>query len=246
MATTVVPGTTGDSGATQVLPPPPAAAASGPTWVAPDLTTYTELAGASYDHGASSFSANGGTLGTSDTHGAPDLGLDAGGIVSADLGLTLSDYAAVIIEFDCDSIPTASGQGTVGIYAALLNTNSLESGKGLYAGVVRLAGGAYRLEAGVVGTTPSTSAQFNEVFGRVRITIPLSDTGIPTGIGIGGEQAGRPAEFVSSHASTEPVAFDTGVRLAILADIETSHATGSDRAPVFSDFQYSFIEKPAA
>jgi hypothetical protein len=213
----------------------------GATWTLPDFTTYAELAGASYDNAGSSYSANGGTAKTTETHGEPDGGLDAGGIVSADLSLTLSDYSAFVAEMDVDDIP-AIGSGTKSLYFALLNTNSLQSGKGLYAGVERLASGAYRLVAGIVGANPNISAQHNTVFGRVRITIPFTDTGIPAGISIGGVQAGRAAEFTAS-STVEPVAFDTGVRAAILVGVESNNAS-NDVEIDFSDVAYQFIAKP--
>ena len=214
----------------------------GATWILPTLSTFSELSGASYDHAGSSYSANGGTAKTTETHGEPDAGLDAGGIVSPDLSLTLSEYSALVAEFDVDDIP-AAGSGTKSLYFALLNTNSLESGKGVYAGVERLAGGAYRLVAGVVGSNSSTSGQFNAVFGRVRVTVTFTDTGIPGGISIAGVQAGRAAEYTAS-TGVEPIAFNTGVRVAILVGVESNHAL-NDVEIDFSDLAYQFILKPA-
>ena len=87
------------------LTPVPVAAAAGLTWTVPDLPTYAELSGASYDHGSSSYTANGGTAAPTASHGQPDAGLDSGGAVSADLGVTLADQAFFVAELDVDDIP---------------------------------------------------------------------------------------------------------------------------------------------
>ena len=89
-----------------------------------------------------------------------------------------------------------------------------------------------------------TSTQYNELFGRVRICVPFEAGGIPTGISIGGKQASRAAEFITSDGHTEPVAFDIGVRVAVLVREEAANANNTARTVDFSDLQFAFVAAP--
>jgi len=188
---------------------PPAAAAA--SWVSPDLSTWSELSGASYDHAGSSWSSNGGTMRISATHGLPDAGLDAGGIVSADLGLTFGDVIAVVVEFAVGTIPTDES-GDRGIAVGLINTNSLEANKGVLCSPIRLGGGNHKAGGGLTGTTMSVTTGSSGALGVARVVFPFTAAGPADGqiaVDIGGT--------VRSKQAGTATAFDTGCRLVLLA-----------------------------
>jgi hypothetical protein len=190
---------------------PSAAAAAAASWVSPDLSTWSELSGASYDHAGSSWSSNGGTMRISATHGYPDAGLDAGGIVSADLGLTFANVLAIVVELVIGVIPT-SETGVRGVGVALLNTNSLESGKGVVMAPARLSGGNYQLHSWKVGSSASTAAGITGPWGTVSVPFPFTEDGPAAGM-----MGAKGASLVRVLDSPSLTAFDTGCRIGLFA-----------------------------
>jgi hypothetical protein len=222
------------------------AAAPASNIVTPDLTTYTSVLAACWDDVSSTISGNNVTFVATATKGELNAAMTVGGLVSPDLGLTLSDYKAVTLEFDCPNIDGGGG-GAIGGFVGLINTTTLEVKKCVVAGVSRLAGNAYRIGAATMGLSgmPNNSAQHNTVFGRLRVTIPITDTGIPVQAYVGGEQASRPAE-AGWPAGVEAVAFDTGVRICVFLYVESSNAGNVGREVQLENLTYEFHAKAAA
>lgn len=209
-------------------------------WVEPDLTTWSELSGASYDHAGSTYTDNGGTLKTSDTHGRVDAGLDAGGIVGPDLGVTLSDYSKVEIKVTVTDIP-AAGSGYKGLLFALIDTTTLTATRGIYAGIAMAAGGTYQVIAGVLGGVPAQTkinTGSGTALGEVVITFEL-EAGVPYGVVIRGSQGGT-VRWADSQGGA---AFSGGEpRLAILGEVEQVGTLAANAVECdFTGFAYRLL-----
>lgn len=214
--------------------PAPAAA----SWVSPDLATWSLLSGNSYDataHAASTYTNNGGTMVGSGTHGEPNAAKDSGGIVSADLGLTIADVRGIVVEVDIGTIPTTDTLFR-GIGFAVINTNALEDNKGAVLVPGRLSSGNYQAGTYKVGSNIVAATGVTGPWGKVVMSFPFTADGPATG-----SIVAKGATAVSvKDIDPALAAYDTGVRLALFY-IRAQAGTNTAIAIPFSGLRYQVL-----
>lgn len=142
-----------------IFPPPvtigAGAAAASADWNTVDWDNATEVTTGAYDSAASTINGESVSLVTkASTHGAPDAGLDAGGLW---VPITLSNTAfGLAFEITFSGGFTGGLTTTdIGFVLCLADTNSEVQDKGIYAGMTArtTGGGSYRPVAGYLGYT---------------------------------------------------------------------------------------------
>lgn len=213
-----------------------AAPPTGDAWVTPDLSTWAEVSGANYTHAGSTWGSGSGTMRLTATHGYPDSGLDAGGIQSGDLGLTVGDVRAIVCELTFSSDFPTDEAGRRGLVVALVDGATLSADEGVYGGLERTAAGNYTLSCGVVGNTTITrDANDTSRPGVVVVTFPFDSDG-PVGVAVSGKGGGR--RYSTSDAQNEPNA-TSAVHMMLLGMRETTGTGTLDI--VLTGFRYKVV-----
>lgn len=216
----------------------PSSGGSGVARVTPDLATWDEYPGPSYDHASSSYSGNSGTLETATDLGNLNASLNAGGIVSPVLDLSL--YSSIEFQLTVTNIP-AQGQGYKGIHFALFddNSGSFNTGRGVYGGVRRTAAGSYFVTAGIIGSNPDTAQNGGGQPGVVIGQVPIFSSR-PSSIMVTGLVSASPLNPDGNGG----LAFLTSARIGLFAIVETTNAGNALSIP-FTGFSYFLVPVPA-